>query len=190
MSDGPHRSLPMRQGWKDLAERADKCAYDVEEIKEALPAALAQDWAAEVGHEFVAGLHQVFTEGNQGALFDDQTLPRLEGMRRLASGHPLSMQLVEHAIQACAAGKTGAHALQQAAADTLHARATSSNRQIEEHYCREADAPRANNVRTRIESAIDRASIEALARDVAGMEGGQGSPRLRKRDGVDDGVTL
>ena len=48
MSDGPHRSLDMPPSWKKLAERADNKAYVPEEVSEALPEALKQDWHAEV----------------------------------------------------------------------------------------------------------------------------------------------
>ncbi len=41
MSDGPHRSLNMRRGWKRFAKRADKEAYAPEEVCDAIPAALA-----------------------------------------------------------------------------------------------------------------------------------------------------
>ena len=49
MSDGPHRSLKMPRGWKKLAEHADKKAYAPEEVRDALPDALEQDWRAEAG---------------------------------------------------------------------------------------------------------------------------------------------
>ena len=48
MSDGPHRSLKMPRGWKKLAEHADKKAYAPEEVRDALPDALEQDWRSEV----------------------------------------------------------------------------------------------------------------------------------------------
>ena len=40
MSDGPHRSLPMRRGWKHVAERGDKPAFTTEDIAEAIVPAL------------------------------------------------------------------------------------------------------------------------------------------------------
>jgi hypothetical protein len=47
MSDGPHKSLGMRPGWKKFAKRADKAAYEPDQVKEALPDALGDDWRAE-----------------------------------------------------------------------------------------------------------------------------------------------
>jgi hypothetical protein len=48
MSDGPHRSLPMRRGWKRVAERGDKRAYASEEVSEAIIVALEQDCRQEM----------------------------------------------------------------------------------------------------------------------------------------------
>lgn len=48
MSDGPHRSLPMRRAWKKVAERAANPACAPEEIGNALIPALAQDWNDDV----------------------------------------------------------------------------------------------------------------------------------------------
>ena len=35
MSDGPHKSLNMRSGWKKLAERADQPAFEPEHVADA-----------------------------------------------------------------------------------------------------------------------------------------------------------
>jgi hypothetical protein len=43
MSDGPHRSLPMRNHWRNLAERAAKAVFSPQEVSEALPYALHRD---------------------------------------------------------------------------------------------------------------------------------------------------
>ena len=48
MSDGPHRSLPLRPGWKRTAERADTPAYEATEVTRAASRALEDDWRAEV----------------------------------------------------------------------------------------------------------------------------------------------
>ncbi len=43
MSDGPHRSLPLRPHWKTLARRAAKAAHSPDEVAEALPFALKRE---------------------------------------------------------------------------------------------------------------------------------------------------
>ena len=43
MSDGPHRSLPMRRHWKDTAERAARPVHSSAEVCNALTHALKRD---------------------------------------------------------------------------------------------------------------------------------------------------
>ena len=54
MSDGPHRSLPMRPQWKRLAERAHNQAFSVEEAGDAIVDAVSQDWTKEMPRGFIA----------------------------------------------------------------------------------------------------------------------------------------
>ena len=81
MSDGPHRSLPMRRRWQLVAERADKRSYTVAEITDALVPALEQDCRDEMSPEFIAGLRRVAEEPS---LFSDGAAARLESLRSLA----------------------------------------------------------------------------------------------------------
>ena len=62
MSDGPHRSLPMRPAWKKLAERADKAAFSAEEVRDALPAALAEDWRKEIPDSIVWKVREILSD--------------------------------------------------------------------------------------------------------------------------------
>ena len=45
MSDGPHRSLPMRPQWKSVAERASKDAWSIADVSKAAVRALECDLA-------------------------------------------------------------------------------------------------------------------------------------------------
>jgi hypothetical protein len=40
MSDGPHQSLPMRDGWRKLAKCAANTNFEPTEISEAIPGAI------------------------------------------------------------------------------------------------------------------------------------------------------
>src|SRR5688572_3974216 len=62
MSDGPHRSLPMRPWWKQVALRADKSAFDVPECAEALTVALEREFAEELRPSFLEGLRNAYDE--------------------------------------------------------------------------------------------------------------------------------
>ena len=55
MSDGPHRSLPMRPWWRQVALRADKSAFEVAECAEALTVALERGVRGGAAAEFSSG---------------------------------------------------------------------------------------------------------------------------------------
>ena len=44
MSDGPHKSLPMPRAWKKFTECVSNEAFSFEEVRDAIVAALEQDW--------------------------------------------------------------------------------------------------------------------------------------------------
>ena len=48
MSDGPHRSLPMRPRWKKVAEYAGNEAFPLEDICDAIVVAVEWDWRKDV----------------------------------------------------------------------------------------------------------------------------------------------
>jgi hypothetical protein len=62
MSDGPHKSLPMKRSWRRVAECADKRSFTVEEVARALAPALEQDCRDELRPEFVRSLRRVVEE--------------------------------------------------------------------------------------------------------------------------------
>jgi hypothetical protein len=188
MSDGPHRSLPMRSGWKRVAECGDNRAFAPEEISNAIIPALEQDCRDEIPPAFLDALCTAFRE-QEASLFKDQMGQQLEALRRTA-GHGIGRTLLEHAIQVSESGKTGLDVPLKAMTDALTDRAARGARQVEEHYCRAADAPRAHDVRARIEEAIGTAAIDGLARRILKLDPGpSGRPRLKKQ-GLDDGVWL
>src|SRR5688500_5339246 len=62
MSDGPHRSLPMRRWWKQAAMRAERSAFDVDECAAAIEMALARELGEELRPSFVQGLKDAHKE--------------------------------------------------------------------------------------------------------------------------------
>src|SRR4051794_14575024 len=68
MSDGPHRSLPMRPAWRRVAERGDKRAYTTAEISQALGSAVEQDCRNDMSPEFLRRVRCLIDEPS---LFDD-----------------------------------------------------------------------------------------------------------------------
>lgn len=70
MSDGPHKSLPMKPAWRKVAERAANPACARDEVSGALLPALARDWTDGVPPDVVRGVDRIFSD--QQDLFRDQ----------------------------------------------------------------------------------------------------------------------
>lgn len=190
MSDGPHRSLPMRKQWKKLAELADTPAYGVAEITEAVIRALASDWREEVGQDLLAKLRRSLDDKGQPSLFAQQLSSDLEVLKSSAAGRPLALTLLECARHAAAAGLIGDAALEKAANRALQMGVTRGLRQTEEHYLRKTNAPRAASVRERGEMAASNCDMSVLGRQLTGLEPVQKPGKANKRSGIHEGVPL
>lgn len=188
MSDGPHKSLLMRPGWKRFAERAYKPAFSIEEIREAVPAALKGDWQEEGMPSFVAKLRETLYDG-QTDFFCNQTA-KIEGLRKEADGFPLRCALLDFAIRAVTAGQSGDEALGEATCQALSDWTARHARQVEEHYYRRSRQGNAVDVRGRVENAIAGLDIEAVARRLCGIDRNEQSQGLTKQTALDDGVPL
>ena len=186
MSDGPHRSLKMPRGWKKLAERADNKAYAPEEVRDALPAALEEDWHAEVPKSLCRGVRRILGD-SQISLFAEERSERLENLRRETAGHNFGNVLLDCAILAAQRGGSGDAALEEAASKALSDRAVRGARQVEEHYCRKSTEHRASHVRERIEAGVNHCDIAGLAGRLVGTGGTKGALWPAKQTGIEDG---
>lgn len=189
MSDGPHRSLPLRPGWQKVAEAADNEAAGADEIAEKIPAALKQDWNQEVTDRLIREISRVLTD-EQGSLFSGDRMKKLEALRPEAAGAALGGTLLDHAIEIAASDSAGIEAVADAIEGALMDRAVNSSRQVEEHYHREVSRERSDNVRGRIEDGIQKAPVRTLARELAGDKEAAGVASPQKKSGLDDGVEL
>lgn len=186
MSDGPHRSLPMRPRWKRVAECADNRAFEPEEIRNAMIPALEQDCRRDMSPEFLSGLCRV-CRNREGSLFKDEANRALEALRGVA-GPGIGRVVLDHAIRIAASGSTEIDIPVKATTHALKDRAARGARQVEEHYCRESTRPHASRVRERIEQAISRTDMDGLARQIMNREPGRSARPPSKRQGLDDGV--
>jgi hypothetical protein len=186
MSDGPHRSLPMRPEWKKVAEYADNEAFALEDVCDAILAAVEWDWRKDVSPGLVGCIQDVL----RGAtLFSEDSLRALEDLRPSVAGGEMGNTLLDYVACIVSDGKSGDAALQEAAAYTLTDWSARCARQVEEHYLRESSTATTKNVRSRIEEAIQKAPFTARASRLLDPES---TPplRLEKHDGLDDGVPL
>ncbi len=189
MSDGPHRSLPMRRPWQRVAERADKRSFTPEEISRALEPALAQDCRDELRPDFLSSLRRVAEEPS---LFRETVAAGIQAMQAQA-GAGLERAVVDRVSFLTAlspADIDGIALMKEAVKGALQNAANQRARQVEEHYLREASLPRAANVRDRLEAATGCTDFASLAERVLGIEPQGSSKAPLRHTGLDDGVRL
>lgn len=187
MSDGPHRSLPMRPGWKRVAERSDKQAYASQEVSEAIVTALEQDCRQEISPSFLDTAWRIFSD-TEPMLFAQRLSAQLEPLRQTA-GSGIGRAVLEQAILVAERGGKGRDGLVEAVKNALTDRAAKGARQVEEHYCRESTGARAQRVRARIEEGIGGAVFDGLARRILKIDQTV-SVRPMMQQGLDDGVRI
>jgi len=189
MSDGPHRSLPMRKPWKVLAMRGDKLAYDEEQIAEAATNALASDFNNEVQWPMINALKAVFTGRNNSLGIREIALQELENARDLAAGSVIAMNAVAYSIVLINEGKFGLDAFHEAIGLAVKMRGFANARSVEEHYIRESNQRRAGHMSERLHSAISSLHEIRLGSALTSTEADK-TKRLKKRTEIDEGVPL
>jgi len=189
MSDGPHRSLPMRPGWKRTAERADTASFESADITAAACRALEQDWRQEMSESCLRRLAEICVDQQQLSLLGDARIAELAAQRRALDGlGSLGGVVVDCLQEALAGGKSGAEALHEAAGNALNDRLQRNARQIEEHYLRYSKI-RGLNMRQRLSETLGQVSIGDVLNRVLRV-GDRAARRSDKQQGLDDGVTL
>ena len=186
MSDGPHRSLPMRPAWRRVAERGDNCAFTPEEISRALAPALEQDCRDDMSPNFLSGVRHVVEEPS---LFKDDVAARLEALRPQA-GSGIGRAVLENVSLLSAEETNGFTVVQEALKAALVDRANRGARQVEEHHLRAASAPRANDVRGRLDEGIACTDFDVIVARVLNVDPKQQPRTPLKQKGLDDGVGL
>jgi hypothetical protein len=183
MSDGPHKSLPMKPKWRSVAERAYNCTFAVDEISAAMLPALARDCHDEMSPRFVEVLRGL-CEQQETLLFN--LSDRVEGLRPEA-GTGIGRRVLEHferfAAKESVTVNTAVKAIECAGAERL----AKSNRQIEEHTLRKVNVSRANDVRSRLEQATATTTLTSLARQVLKLDDVGAARSSGKRDGLEEG---
>ena len=188
MSDGPHRSLPMKPRWRTVAERAYNRAFELDEISTAIMPALAKDCHDEMSPRFIDIL-RVLCEQQQPLLFKDDVSARLETLRQEAGtgmGRRVLEDVMRRSKQEEVTVITAVKAVERAASERL----AKSNRQIEEHTLRKATLSRTVDVRTRLEQATAKTSIAELARQILKLDNSSPARSAVRRGGIDEGPSI
>ena len=179
MSDGPHKSMYMRRGWKKLAERADNMAYTSQDVCDLLLETLEQDWREEVSSSLYNQVRDVLSD-NQSSLFGDQRVEQLYALRGETAGYPLGCAFLDYAIETAVGGRNGDEALREVIDKTLLDRAMRGALQVEEHYCRKSSRMRASKVTERIKTGIKELNHGRISERLVGADKSK-SPRTAKK---------
>jgi hypothetical protein len=185
MSDGPHRSLPMRRHWKDLAQRAAQSAFSPDQVCEALPYALKRD----ILEAPIKGVRDIMSGDS---LFPEMRVEQLEELRESCRGSAPANLLIDCAVEAIRNGLIRDAGTEAALQNALQDTTRSALRGIEEHYGREASSRGSEYVRDRLDAARQQLDCNALARELLSSEQppAQRSVSLPRRTGIDEGPTL
>jgi hypothetical protein len=186
MSDGPHRTLNLRQQWKQVLQRAHQRAFDSQDVIDAICPALERDCAWELPKRFVAEVF-AFCTRHEPSLFGEGELDQL---KRLAAGRgTLGGVIADCVAESPAKGIVGEAAARQGLKEALADRLVRNARQMEEHVLREAGERKATEVRNRLATAIEKAPVSTLA-DKLMTQAASPNAAPPKHDGIDDGVGL
>lgn len=189
MSDGPHKTLPMRSAWRTVAKRADQSVYDSSQVTDVMRHALARDWHLEVPAALQSALARLFREGDNPLGLPGLSIAGSDELRALSTGSPLAMSFVTHATESYSAGHGTVDDLFRAAGRALVERGEACARQVEEHYKRARSPFRhPQNIRDRLHFALHNLDATTLGKIVLSSDAMP--PRPRRATGIDDGVPL
>jgi hypothetical protein len=189
MSDGPHKSLPMRDGWKKVAQRGAASAFDAEQTAEAIPDAVQQDWQEERCDDLIKDLRRALEESRQGNLFGQQRDDKLEALKDVSgSGSPLKRRILECVTQEFEGGKDGPEAIKDGTQRAIGEGITRATFQIEEHY-RLSNDESADRVRHSLQAAADHVPLQDLTERLLKLTKRSDTPPPSRND-LDDGVPL
>jgi hypothetical protein len=173
--------------WKRFAERADNPNFEMDDVTRFVAPALEQDCTGEMTSEFIAALRAIARDQSE-SLFKEDLRGKLDALRNQA-GSGIGHTLLDNVGLIPAHDLADVNALVGCMTAALTDRAARGARQVEEIYLRESTAPRALNVRMRIERAIEKAPLQDLARKFLRLDSAP-TERPTKREGLDEGVGL
>jgi hypothetical protein len=184
MSDGPHRSLPMRRHWKDTAERAARPVHSSAEVCNALTHALKRD----ILEAPIEKMRDILNS-RKPDLFHIHQLEQLEQLRSTCRGSAAANLSIECAIEAVQGGLKGQAAVESTLRNALEETMRSAFRGMNDHYQREATPKETHNLRARLDAARHKLDCGAVANELLSPTKPP-SPRslkLLRHTGLDEG---
>ena len=178
MSDGPHRSLPLKLPWKRYAERAARGASSSAEIEEALV------------HAAIDEFRQI-PRVVRVAVCRNGLLLRPRGVSNGELPTTAGNILMEHWHKEAKVGAPNAAMRRRVVSGALREILRAAERSIREHYLRKARPSTAMRLIERSRAAVSQLDYSAVASGIVESSGSAPQSRLlRKRRGVDEGPEL
>ena len=188
MTDGPHKSLPLKRPWKKVAECAWNPVTSSDQIAEHISYALFTDIDRLTIDLVVKELCSI-----SDSLFGDNPgdlISCLDSLRFHCPGSPSGQLLIDSAIEQVASGFTGDIACRVSLTTMLEETAKSNYRATEEHWLRQMRSENAMAMRDRMSSANSKVNFEEIAsRLLTPGAKARGAIPARK-SGLDEGVPL
>lgn len=195
MSDGPYKSLPMSKSWKDVAQRAHKASFSDEEREQSMCIALRRDVLRTVGKDYINAIGNILVDQQQDNLFADQASTEIDNITSQYSQSPLRDTMSANIQAALHSGQSGEGALVEGVNLTLQDYGRGCNRQIEEHYKRDArthsERVKTVSVRDIMARTLTSSAVRNLGQEIVGyVRGNAFQTRLVKASGIEDGPRL
>jgi hypothetical protein len=192
MSDGPYKSLPMSKSWRDFAERAHKPSFSEEEREQSMCVALRKDVLRNIGKDYINAIGNILVEQKQGNLLADQSAVEIDSITNEFSQSPLRDTMSANIQAALHSGKSGEDALIEGVNLTLQDYGRGCNRQVEEHYKRDArthsEREKTVSVRNIMARTLSSSAVANLGQEIVGfVRGAALQTRLVKSSGIEDG---
>lgn len=190
MSDGPHKSLPLRHGYQRVAAWAYKPAFSVNQIGEAAESALLRDVAIEVTPTIKSIL--AIVDGQDLLSLASTVHDQLDRLRVDPAVDSLAANAVEGAQMALREGYSGLVAFEKGLASALAERLAAGGRAMEEHYLVKAGSGACQQMRRRMNETIvhmtNIGTFDRMAKSILGDRSVSVARTPTVHDGVDQGV--
>ena len=187
MTDGPHKSLPMKRPWKKVGERARLPAFDPDEVAAKISDALASEANSQVFRQ----IGRLFAPSDQGALEGvtaDTLGDAIESVRMSAPAEPLTNALCDAAEEQVALVNFGEAGFKAAAENAFKDTTQTCFDGIEDHWLRTYESAKATEVRRRLNEGAEKVDYSLLIERVTSA-----SPRTGatvKKQGLEEGPSL
>ncbi|MBO9127701.1 MULTISPECIES: hypothetical protein [unclassified Rhizobium] len=190
MSDGPHKSLPLRHGYQRVAAWAYKPAFTVNQIGEAAESALLRDVAIEVAPTIKSIV--AIVDGQDLLSLTSTTHDQLDRLRVDPAVDTLAANALEGTQMALREGYSGLVAFEKGLASALAERLAAGGRAMEEHYLVKAGPGACQQMRRRMNETIvhmtNSGTFDRVAKSILGDRSVSVARAPTVHDGVDQGV--